>query len=215
VALLHRATLAPTKTELLEGWIPSRRWARGAGQDPLTTLGSYRFDDPQGEVGMEVILVAGADGTVRQAPLTYRGAPQPELEAALVGTTEHSVLGRRWVYDGCADVVFVRALATAILTGGRQAELQVATDEGPVTRAPDTMVTGTGDGHVGVPEIGQARPVDGETTTVIDAGPVELTIARVLPFPAPAQGPGDERLLATWPGQDVETLVAWACLGAT
>ena len=32
-------------------------------------------------------------------PLTYRGAPLAGGEADLVGTTEHSALGTRWVYD--------------------------------------------------------------------------------------------------------------------
>lgn len=32
------------------------------------------------------------------------------------------VLDTRWVYDGCADPVWASTLATAILTGGTQAE---------------------------------------------------------------------------------------------
>jgi len=36
-------------------------------------------------------------------PLTYRGAPLDGAEDALVGTTEHGVLGRRWVYDGTRE----------------------------------------------------------------------------------------------------------------
>ena len=43
-------------------------------------------------------------------PLTYRGAPVPELEHALVGVMEHSVLGRRWVYDAPHDPVYAAQL---------------------------------------------------------------------------------------------------------
>lgn len=55
-------------------------------------------------------------------PLTYRGAPLPGAEPWLVGTMEHSVLGRRWVYDGCGDPVHVAALVATILAGGIQAK---------------------------------------------------------------------------------------------
>ena len=49
-------------------------------------------------------------------------------ESFLIGTTMHSALGKRWVYDGCGDVVYLTALAATILHGGREAALDVLTD---------------------------------------------------------------------------------------
>ena len=52
------------------------------------------------------MLVAVGDGPVYQVPMTYRGMPLDGADAFLIGTTDHSVLGRRWVYDACGDPVF-------------------------------------------------------------------------------------------------------------
>ena len=100
----------------------------------------------------------------------------------LIGTTEHSVLGRRWVYDACADPVYVRALATVILTGGSQAELLVVTGDGcgAPGAAAETMVQGSGVPGREVPDIGYARPTDSATATVIDAGLLEAWVLRLL-----------------------------------
>jgi len=138
----HRATLAPEKPELLRAWVPGRPWAVGAGT--LTPLGAYRFDDPEGEVGLEGILVRSDDGAVLHVPLTYRAAPLDGAEAALVGTTEHSALGTRWVYDAPADPVWRHTLAATVLTGGVGAEEYFEVDGERETREPTVAVTGTG-----------------------------------------------------------------------
>src|SRR5689334_4623425 len=104
MAIVYDATLTPTKQELVEGWLGSRPWA--AGRRIAKKLGEYQFDDPAGEVGVETILWSTDEGGVVQTPLTYRGAPLEGADEHLVGTTEHSVLGPRWVYDGCADPVW-------------------------------------------------------------------------------------------------------------
>jgi Maltokinase N-terminal cap domain len=124
MALVHEATLTPSKLELLAQWLPSRSWFREAG--PLERIGSYRFDDPAGETGIECIIVQSGVWLF-QVPLTYRGAPLAGAETHLVGTMHHSVLGPRWIYDGCNDPVAIDALATAILTGASEAivELEV------------------------------------------------------------------------------------------
>jgi len=54
VAVHHPATIVPTKLELLQAWVPHQPWLGGADASSLTKLGSYRFDDPDGEVGMEL-----------------------------------------------------------------------------------------------------------------------------------------------------------------
>ena len=84
--------------------------------DLTDDAGSWRLprvDDPAGQVGVETILVvdeAGAAPVVYQVPLTYRAAPLDGAQSALVGTMEHSVLGRRWVYDGPHDPVYAAQL---------------------------------------------------------------------------------------------------------
>ena len=65
MALFHRATLTPTKIELIAGWAPARAW--GPAPDvAVESVGSFRFDDPEGRVGMETHLVV-ADGTLLHA----------------------------------------------------------------------------------------------------------------------------------------------------
>jgi hypothetical protein len=85
-------------------------------------VAGFRFDDPAGEVGIETMLVSADGEIVYQVPLSYRGAPLPDRDAWLIGTSEHSVLGRRWIYDACGDPVYAAALAGVILAGTGQAE---------------------------------------------------------------------------------------------
>lgn len=143
MAVIHRAQIAPTKAELIAGWLPSQTWA-GSAPVPFDVLGAYRFDDPAGEVGIETHLVRTGRGDVLQIPLTYRGAPLDGAERHLVGTMEHTHLGRRWVYDGCGDPAFAAVLAAVIRTGGREAEEWVETDGAAVRREPTAHVVGSG-----------------------------------------------------------------------
>lgn len=61
MAVHHLATIVPSKLELLQAWVPHQPWTAGADTSALTRLGSYRFDDPDGEVGIETHLLATAD----------------------------------------------------------------------------------------------------------------------------------------------------------
>jgi predicted trehalose synthase len=139
VAEIHRTTLSPSKLELLTTWLPQQRWYAAKGRTPvLRRLGGFRLDDPAGQVGIEVMVVADDSGpqpVVYQVPLTYRGAPLSGSEHALVGTTEHGVLGTRWVYDGPHDEVFVAQLL-ALIEGQVEAQAQSESD------TPDHTVTG-------------------------------------------------------------------------
>ena len=121
MAIIHRATLTPSKPDLISAWLDSRSWAE---QGSTQVLGTYRFDDPAGEVGVEVFLIRRGDQLLH-LPLTYRGAPLPDHADHLVGTLEHSVLGTRWVYDGAADGVALTCFRQTLEGEQEQAELEV------------------------------------------------------------------------------------------
>lgn len=120
MALIHDVTLRPSKLELLVPWLPRQPWA-GSLTGAAERVASFRFDDPQGEVGVETLLI-GVGPDLFQVPLTYRGAPVDAWTEHLVGTLDHPVLGQRWVYDGVADPVYLAALAGAVRDGTPQAE---------------------------------------------------------------------------------------------
>ena len=121
IAKIEDATLTPSKLELLAGWLPAQSWFKGAADD-LTRVAAYRFVDPEGEVGIETLLVRSA-GVTYQVPLTYRSEPLAEADDSLVGTLEHSVLGTRYVYDAVADPVYVVELLRVIHEGDNEADL--------------------------------------------------------------------------------------------
>lgn len=131
MAVIHHTTLSPTKLELLAEWLPSRPWYQGAtGTTGLAKAGGFRLDDPEGEVGIEFMVVTDAAGDEPVAylvPLTYRGAPLKGAEDGLIGTCEHGVLGRRWIYDGAHDFVLVEQLL-ALLAGRTTAQAQSESD---------------------------------------------------------------------------------------
>ena len=110
MAILHKATISPTKPELLAGILGG----------PVAVLGAYRLDDPDGEVGVEALLVRSGERTT-QVVLTYRGAPLDGAEEHLVSTMEHTALGRRWVYDGVGDPVALACFRRAVLGEQEQA----------------------------------------------------------------------------------------------
>jgi Maltokinase N-terminal cap domain len=188
MALIHRATVTPTKLEMLAAWLPSRAWFPGG---EIQQFGAYRFDDPAGEVGVETFLLGTATGQVLHVPLTYRAAPLTGAEAHLVSTTEHSILGPRWVYDGCADPVWAHTLAAAALTGGTNAIEEFADGR---RRTPSATARGSGSPGTQVPEIATVSYTDGGTATV-HAGPVDLTVARHADIPVTAP----YTLTVTWP----------------
>lgn len=200
MALLHRATIRPTKLELLSTWLPTRHWFQGVAGAEVERVAAFRFDDPAGQVGIETMLVRSGDGPVHQVPLTYRGAPLPGADDHLVGTTEHSALGRRWVYDACADPVYAATLASTILSGGGQAEEYFEAAGQREHRAPDMIATGSGStAHPVVETV--LRVVDGDPTVIV-TNTVELSVLRRLEG---GRGePTHPRLTGTW---DSEPLI--------
>ena len=120
-ATIHEAQLTPSKLELLAQWLPSQPWFTGDAGD-LERVASFRFVDPDGEVGIETMIVRSG-GLVYQVPLTYRDEALDGEDAYLVGTTDHSVLGKRWVYDATGDPVYVAELIRVIHEGDNEADL--------------------------------------------------------------------------------------------
>ncbi|WP_330288155.1 maltokinase N-terminal cap-like domain-containing protein [Streptomyces sp. NBC_00576] len=190
MALIHHTTLTPTKLELLAAWLPTRPWYVGGAREPeLTKVGGFRLDDPDGEVGIEFMVVTDASGETPvsyHVPLSYRGAPLDGADQALVGTTEHGVLGKRWVYDGTHDPVVVGQLL-AFLQGRAEAQAQGLSD------TPDPTVTGYFTGAGVSAEVASVAVTDGQhgTAVVVEtvAGSLTLQVTRTLPTPE-QQAPG-------------------------
>ncbi len=191
MAILHDATLTPGKRDLMSRWLPTRSWFDGdLDRKPV---GSFRFDDPAGEVGVECFLLGGEGASTLLIPMTYRGAPVAGAEEHLIGATDHSVLGPRWVYDGCADPVAVSALLTAIATGGHEAALTMEKDGEMVTFEPTCRVVGSGSATAPVEATSVDLVEDGDPT-VTRAGERELVVARVIGTSLS----GAETLTAQW-----------------
>ncbi|MFE7619414.1 1,4-alpha-glucan branching protein [Streptomyces sp. NPDC057496] len=184
MAVIHRTTLTPTKLELLATWLPAQPWYRGTpGQRPeLARTGGFRLDDPEGEVGIEFMAVtdtSGAEPVTYQVPFTYRGAPLAGADEALIGTSEHGVLGHRWVYDGTRDPVLVAQLF-ALLVGEAEPQMQSTSD------TPDPSVTARFAGSDVEAELSSTTATDDPTgtdvlvTTASDGRRLTLRINRVL-----------------------------------
>ncbi|MEW1771853.1 1,4-alpha-glucan branching protein [Streptomyces sp. NPDC086777] len=195
MALIHHTTLKPTKVELLAGWLPTRPWYHGPAAPELTRAGGFRLDDPAGEVGIEFMVVTDGPAACL-VPLTYRGAPLPGAEHALVGTMEHGVLGTRWAYDGCHDPVLTGALL-ALIEGRAEAQAQSVTD------TPDREVARSYTGAGPVPALG--APVDTDESTefpVPDGDGLVLRLRRVLTAGATAPDGAVGQVTGAWDRPD-------------
>mgnify|MGYP000906788765 CR=1 FL=1 len=118
------ATLTPSKLDLLKAWLPTQPWYKGGDASDARIVGTFRFVDPAGEVGIETFLLRSGEFTY-QVPLTYRGEALEDSSDYLVGEMEHSVLGHRWVYDAVGDPVYTDELNRVIREADTEAELSV------------------------------------------------------------------------------------------
>lgn len=208
MAIVYKAELRPSKMELLAQWLPRQHWFDAAGE-ALVRLGSFRFDDPDGEVGLETILV-GAGNRAYQVPLSYRGAPLDRAEAFLIGTMNHSVLGSRWVYDATADPVYVGELAAALLAGKPQA-VEMHDVSGRMETLPATAKLASTGTATAVPPLLPAGPTTADSVTTVPAGALTLRIVRSLDLSGVVHG--EPTLTATWAGQDVPVQLAAPAAG--
>ena len=188
----HHASLTPTKLELLAAWLPSQPWYRdGGAASNLAKVGGFRLDDPDGRVGLEFMVVTdAATGTTYHVPLTYRASELPGAESGLLGTSEHGVLGRRWIYDGACDPVLVAQLV-ALIQG--QAEPQAQRE----SHTPDPTVT-TGPPATAVPRPGAESAVVASTAVGTElqlTGGLTVWINRILRAGEEDSGP---HVSATW-----------------
>jgi Maltokinase N-terminal cap domain len=161
--------MVPTKLELLAGWLPRQPWYRDTGTPPaLSRAGGFRLDDPAGEVGLEFMLVtdsAGGGETTYFVPLAYRAEPLPETEDGLVGTSEHGVLGTRWIYDAEHDPVATAQLL-AFVAGAVEAQHQSESD----TPDPSVGRSWTGDGEPAAVEFVRVPGAPGTGSGAVEAG---------------------------------------------
>jgi hypothetical protein len=202
MALFHRATITPTKADLLAEWVPTQPWGPPAPRS-LEIIGSYRFDDPEGRVGMETHLVT-AEGLLLQVPLTYRDEPLDGADDALITEMNHSVLGPRWVYDGLRDPQFVVMLAAVAMTGQGEA-LGMAVYDGRWYIAPSNVrIEGGGWTQERVPVDGFELERDEPAASVLHNDRFDLTVfRRPVPGPRPPVG-----LTASWKGQEHAVVLA-------
>lgn len=223
MAIIHNTTMSPGKLELLTAWLPAQLWYLSSGCEPeLTKAGGFRLDDPQGDVGIEFMVVTDGSGdraTSYQVPLTYRARAFADGSDGLIGTSEHGVLGRRWIYDGTHDPVLVAQLA-ALIQG--QAEPQAQS----VSNTPDRTVTGQPVTNGSLTAIGSVVAANGPAGTDLRVetaradgmrnGRLVVRINRILQ-PAegvtPFGGAGQPCLSATWrlpDGRQVHGILATA-----
>ncbi|CCG04127.1 maltokinase N-terminal cap-like domain-containing protein [Blastococcus saxobsidens] len=201
MATIHHTTMVPTKLELISAWLPRQPWYRATGAPPaLQRGGGFRLDDPAGEVGLEFIVVTdGPQGqeTTYFVPVSYRGAPLAGAEGGLLGTSEHGVLGRRWVYDAAHDPVAVAQLL-AFLRGAAEAQHQDDSD------TPDPSVTRRWTGGAAPTSTGPlqvAHTAPGRTTVALGSGHA-VELVRLLQAGDGATGEGIGSIEAGWTGPE-------------
>jgi hypothetical protein len=208
MAVIHQTTMRPAKLDLLAAWFPAQPWYVGTGQAPdLVRAGGFRLDDPQGEVGIEFMAVTDRSGdraTTYHVPMTYRASAFDGIRDALIGTAEHGVLGRRFIYDGAADPVLVAQLV-ALIQGDVQAQAQSLSDTADTTVA-STPVSGGRLCVSGPPALSLNAAMTEVLVPVLtaDSQARQLAVQIIRPIsPAPAPtGEGRGIVTATWQQAD-------------
>lgn len=192
MAQIYDAELTPTKNQVLATVL-------GTDEADIEKLASYRFDDPAGQIGMEVHIVRTPDNSVLQVPLVYRPEPLEDAEEdELITTMEHSVLGTRYVYLGMSDPVFAEALDVTISEerSGAEQFLVDGDTQTPITEGLADVI-GTG-------EIELEEEEDDENLI----GVLELFAELDLEGLSEEEANQPGQLIGTWEGQDTPVLLA-------
>jgi len=201
MAIIYDTTMSPGKLELLAAWLPAQPWYLDTGHEPeLTKAGGFRLDDPQGEVGIEFMVVtdrSGGRAATYQVPLTYRARALASAAGGLIGTAEHGVLGHRWIYDGAHDPVLVAQLVAAIQGVSEPQDQNISnTPDGTVSGQPVTDASLTAIGSVVAANTRSGTDLRVETAPA--NGQLTVRINRILP-PDGADSPsGQAGLSASW-----------------
>jgi len=210
MAIIHQASLTPSKLEILRDYLPQIPALDDYVDQNLEHIGAYRFDDPEGHVGVETHVLSGANGAVLQMPLTYRNEALVGAEPWLVGTMHHSVLGDRWVYHGAGDPVYVGELLRTIMSGGSEVAEIVETQDGPVPRDSSFHVQGSGSDEPIPSSFTWDAEIDGTETVLHVRDEVfvhEIVVRHLLSSAAPdVETP---RLSGQAHGVDQSTLLAY------
>lgn len=179
MAIIYQAELSPSKPEILRTFLESRSWGESG---EVEVLGAYRFDDPDGEVGIECHLVRVGE-TIFHLPLAYHAQQVADAEEALIGVLQHPVLGERFVYDGLGDEVALDCFRRALCGEQEQAALEIHGTDGEWLETSPQSVTLS----LEVDE-GESLPTDEE---LLDGEP--FTIARTV-----GDLDGTVRLVGSW-----------------
>ena len=160
------STLSPSFEEFLPSWVARQRWYRGktTGSPRLRRIGSIRWEDPLGEVGLEDHLVLDESGAEPVAAEGYAAAllldGDAMLERESLRAAEETV--RRWfgaagLVRGAADggVVVVTAGESAAVAAlvrwdaagfaEREYALRRELSLPPAVRVPAAVSTPEGD----------------------------------------------------------------------
>jgi len=194
MAILHRTSLVPSKLELLQAWVPTQPWFVGDPAAALVSIASFRFDDPEGDVGVETLLIRAGDGPVLQVPLTYRNEELPGAESSFIGTMEHGVLGTRWVYDALGDPVYRSELVRVIMSGDTQVQQWIEIDGVMTEREPTARVVGSG---------GETELDHDDFRPEVVRRPVDAAAAAL------TEPSGEFVLTGTWTDHDEPTILAY------
>ena len=201
MSIIHRTTLSPSKYELLAAWLPQQNWFAGDASR-LEPIGAYRFDDPEGEVGIEGHLFTAGDRTVYHVPLTYRSAVLEGGEEFVVGAMQHGVLGTRYALDAVGDPVARAVFAGAMLRGDAGSREFTQDADGTSTeREPSVRVRGTGgDAQAIIPELAAVHVAQEGSATVAETEFALLAINRIVSVDAGADPEGTHSLRGSWDG---------------
>ena len=195
------STLSPSFEEFLPAWVARQRWYRGktAGSPRLRRIGSIRWEDPLGEVGLEDHLVvdeSGQEPVIYQVPLSYRAEAVDFMADGLVATAEHDELGTRYIYDATHDPVFAQVLlqqmyAEADVPSARARRI-VAGGSAPALRTSRVLSGEQSNTSIVVEAHGETRPVIIKVFRVLQPGdnpdvtvPTAITLAGSRQVPGP------------------------------